>query len=175
MVLKRLALVIITAFMATGCASIVTGTTQKVKFDSDPQGAQITIGKVDKSKSDEVIKDSYDAGVTPLTVELSRRGNTIVKISKDGYKAETVDLQRTINPWIWGDVALTSPLSTSIDTSTGAVNEYKPGEYMITLTPSDANENESDELKENSESGSVDATSEANLVNGPDEIPKTIK
>jgi hypothetical protein len=118
-----------------GCASIVSGTTQRVTFDSEPQGAKVTIGKKAKKDGEVILKDSYDAGVTPLVVELSRRSSTMVQLSKEGFETQTVELKRTMNPWIFGDVALTSLLSTSIDTSTGACNQYKPGQYMVTLQP----------------------------------------
>jgi uncharacterized protein YceK len=118
-----------------GCASIMSGTTQRVTFDSEPQGATVTIGKKAKKGGQVTLVKSINAGVTPLEVELPRRGSTMVQLSKEGFETQTVELKRTINNWFLGDVALLSPLSTSIDTSTGAVNEYKRGQYMVTLQP----------------------------------------
>ena len=135
MLKKSVTTIVAVLFVISGCATIMSGTTQKVTFDSDPSGAKVVIGKKKKKDGEMTMVDSYDAGVTPLTVELSRRHSTIVQISMEGYKTKEVELKRKINNWVLGDVALTSPLSTSIDTSTGACNEYKPGQYMVTLQP----------------------------------------
>ena len=135
MIRNRMIAIIAALFLISGCATIVCGTTQKVTFDSEPSGAKVVIGKKKKIDGQMTMVDSYDAGVTPLTVELPRRTSTMVQISMEGYEDKVVELQRTMNPWVWGDVALTSLLSTSIDTSTGACNEYKPGQYMVTLQP----------------------------------------
>lgn len=133
--MKRTIIIVAAVFLMTGCGSIMSGTTQRVTFDSDPQGATVEIGKKKKKDGEIIIVDSLNAGVTPLTVELPRRDSTMVKISMEGYETQEVILKRTMNNWMWGNIALTSPLSTSIDTSTGACNEYKPGEYMVTLQP----------------------------------------
>lgn len=130
---RELLLIIAVVFAITGCASIMSGTTQKVTIDSDPSGATVMIGVKDTKDDKVIMVDGYNAGVTPLIVELKRKGSTMVQISKKGYKTQEVQLQRGMNNWVWGDIALTSLLSTSIDTSTGAANEYKPGEYMVSL------------------------------------------
>lgn len=122
--------------IVSGCASIMSGTTQKVTFDSEPPGATVTIGKKKKKDGKDIMVESYNAGVTPLVVELGR-GNAMVEISKEGYQSQKVELKKTMNPWVWGDVALTSLLSTSIDTSTGACHQYKPGQYLVTLASLD--------------------------------------
>ena len=111
----------------------MSGTTQRVTFDSDPPGATVMIGEKKTVDGETVMVNGYNAGVTPLVVELKRKGSTLVEIYKDGYKVQEVVLERRMNPWVWGDIALTSPLSTSIDTSTGACNQYKPGQYMVSL------------------------------------------
>ena len=135
MLKKSVITIVVVLFVISGCATIMSGTTQKVTFDSDPSGAKVVIGKKKKKDGETTMVDSYDAGVTPLTVELSRRQSTIVQISMEGYKTKEVELKRKMNNWVLGDLALTSPLSTSIDTSTEACNEYKPGQYMVTLQP----------------------------------------
>jgi hypothetical protein len=101
--------------------------------DSNPQGAKIYIG-VRSDKTAGVVERRVEAGVTPNTVSIARRDG-VIQLEKDGYQATEVPLVRTMNNWVWGDILLTSPLSTSIDTSTGASNEFDPGEYLVQLTP----------------------------------------
>ncbi len=128
---------IIVASFFTGCASIMSGTTQSIAIDSDPKGATVTVGEEKTQNGKTIMAVSHIAGVTPLTVAISRKDGMIA-LSKEGYKTQQVELQRGYNAWLWGDVVLTSLLSTSIDTSTGAWHEYKPGQYMITLVPANA-------------------------------------
>lgn len=115
----------------TGCATIVDGSDQNVTIDSNPQGAKVYIGKMEDGK----IVGKASAGVTPTTVNISRRNGAVI-IEKDGYKSETINLKRKMNGWVLGDILLTSPLSTSIDTSTGAANEYDPDKYFVELKQS---------------------------------------
>lgn len=117
-----------TALALTGCASIQSGTTQQVKVSSNPEGATVyTAVKVNG-----VVSNKTAVGVTPLTVTLSRKHGALF-VEKEGYVPTEVPLTTKMNPWVWGDILLTSPLSTSIDTSTGAAREYDPGEYMVDL------------------------------------------
>lgn len=131
--------IVVFAFVVSGCASINSGTTQQVTIDSDPPGATVIVGAKVKKADKYIMVNSVNAGVTPLVVELSRKDG-MVEVSKEGYESQEVELKKSMNPWMWGDIVLTSLLSTSIDTSTGACNQYKPGQYMVTLTPKDSAE-----------------------------------
>ncbi|QNA87776.1 PEGA domain-containing protein [Massilia sp. Dwa41.01b] len=119
-----------TALALTGCASMHSGTTQQVKVSSNPAGATVYTA----IKKDGVVSNKVAVGVTPLTVTLSRKHGALF-VEKEGFVATEVQLTTRMNPWVWGDILLTSPLSTSIDTSTGAAREYDPGEFMVDLQP----------------------------------------
>jgi hypothetical protein len=114
----------------SGCASIQSGSTQQVKVSSNPAGATVYVAL----KKDGVVTNKVAVGVTPLTVTLSRKHGALF-VEKENYVAAEVPLTTKMNPWMWGNILLTSPLSTSIDTSTGASREYDPGEYMVDLQP----------------------------------------
>jgi uncharacterized protein YceK len=145
--MKRIGLLIIAALCLSGCASMVSGTNQNIEIDSEPSGATVTVGieKRDYSYENNTttytkkISTSRIAGVTPITVSIPRKDG-IVQISKEGYKTQLIEMKRGLNPWFLGNIVLTSLLSSSIDTSTGAISEYKPGQYMITLEPENAPE-----------------------------------
>ena len=125
-------LVVTLGMSAFGCASIVSGTKQEIMIDSEPSGATVVVAVRKKGQ----LLDQRDAGETPITVEVKRKDG-VVLVSKEGYETQEVPLVTKMNPWVWGDIALTSPLSTSIDYSTGAAKQYKPGEYLVTLEPAD--------------------------------------
>jgi hypothetical protein len=137
MKLKRIGLLIVVASFFTGCASIMSGPKQSVMIDSEPKGATVTIGEEMTRDHKKIMAVSNIAGVTPITVTIPRKDG-MIEISKEGYRTQQVELVRSMNAWFLGDVVLTSLLSSSIDTSTGALYEYKPGQYMITLVPVNA-------------------------------------
>jgi hypothetical protein len=122
------------AIAFSGCASIQSGTTQQVKISSNPAGANVYVAEKPEVNGQPTITNKVLAGVTPLTVTLSRKDGAVL-IEKAGYATEEVALTKKMNPWMWGNILLTSPLSTSIDTSTGASKEYDPGEYVVDLKP----------------------------------------
>ncbi|MFP5391401.1 MAG: PEGA domain-containing protein [Gammaproteobacteria bacterium] len=118
----------------SGCASMHSGTTQQVKISSNPEGATVFVAVKAEKNGQVSVTNKTAVGVTPLTVTLSRKHGAVF-LEKEGFAPAEVALTTKMNPWVWGDILLTSPLSTSIDTSTGAANEYDPGEYMVDLKP----------------------------------------
>lgn len=131
------ALALAAACLLSACATIMTSSSQQVKVDSNPQGAKVfTAVKSTKDGVDAIAKRS-EVGVTPMTVIIARKDGAIF-LEKEGYAPAEVPLERTMNPWVWGDIVLTSLLSTSIDTSTGAAKKYDPDEYLVELKPATA-------------------------------------
>lgn len=122
------------ALALSACASMQSGTTQEIKISSNPEGAAVYVGHRTMENKVPGIVNHQHVGVTPLTLRLSRKSGAI-ELRKPGFEPVLVPMTTKMNPWVWGDILLTSPLSTSIDTSTGAATEYDPGEYMIDLTP----------------------------------------
>lgn len=105
-----------------GCASIVTGTDQKVTFSSEPEGATVTVsGRV--------------LGKTPLTVAVDKGKHQPFTFEKEGYKTHTAQLSTTFNSWFWGNIVFGGPLGSSTDAASGAVHEFSPDQYFVTLTP----------------------------------------
>jgi hypothetical protein len=118
------------ALALSGCGTIKSGTTQQIKVSSNPEGASVYVAL----KKNETVTNKVLVGVTPLTVTLSRKHGAMF-VEKAGFVPTEVPLTTKMNPWMWGNILLTSPLSTSIDVSTGASREYDPGEFLIELQP----------------------------------------
>lgn len=116
--------------LISGCASIVGGgSTQSIHIDSQPQGAKIFIGKLVDGKPAELV----DSGLkTPTFVEVKRR-DTVIVLKQDGYPDIQVPLKTTVNGWFFGNFILGGLLGSSIDSSTGAINEYDPGNYFVEM------------------------------------------
>lgn len=110
------------ALLSTGCASIVSGTDQKLTFNSEPDDAVVTVsGRV--------------LGKTPLTVAVDRDSNQSITFEKEGYKTYTTQLSTTTNPWFFGNIVLGGLLGSTTDGVSGAIHEYSPDQYFVTLTP----------------------------------------
>jgi len=108
--------------LSTGCASIVKGRHQEVSFQSTPDNAVVTI-------------DGRIIGKTPLTVVLAKKSGQVVIFEKEGYKPLTFSLETRTSGWFWGNLVIGGLVGSTTDSMTGAVYEYSPSQYMVTLQP----------------------------------------
>ena len=110
------------AFLSTGCASIVSGTDQKLTFNSEPEEATVTVsGRV--------------LGKTPLTVPVDRASNQPITFEKEGYETHTAQLSTTTNPWFFGNIVIGGLVGSTTDGVSGAIHEFSPDQYFVTLKP----------------------------------------
>jgi hypothetical protein len=116
-----MAAVALTAF-ASGCATILDGSSQVVTFNSQPTGAKILIN------GDQV-------GVTPLSTQLHRSKSTIVLAKKEGYDDQQITMQTKFNTYFFGNFISGGLLGSTIDYASDAIVEYSPNTYYVTLNP----------------------------------------
>lgn len=119
-ILSALLLVLVLAI--TGCSTIVSGKTQSVSFQSTPSGATVTI-------SGAVI------GMTPLTTMVEKKSGQTLTVSKEGYKTYTTAMTTHLDSWFWGNIVIGGFFGSTTDAATGAMNEYAPSQFMVTLEP----------------------------------------
>jgi len=115
-------LVLTLVAVLAGCASIISGKTQTVSFQSTPSGATVTV-------SGAVI------GVTPISTMIEKKSNQTLTVSKEGYKTFTTQMTTSLDPWFWGNIVIGGLLGSTTDAATGAVHQYAPGQYLVTLEP----------------------------------------
>lgn len=106
----------------SACASIITGTSQEVTFNSNPDEATVLV-------SGRVI------GKTPVTTSIKKQSGQSLVFEKEGYKPLTMQLETHLNPWFWGNIVLGGFIGSTTDGLSGAVHEYSPNQYMVTLQP----------------------------------------
>ena len=110
------------SILSSGCASIVTGTDQKVTFDSEPDGATVSVsGRV--------------LGKTPVTASVDKDKNQSFSFEKDGFKTHTAQLSTSTTPWFFGNIVFGGLPGSTTDSVSGAIYEFSPDQYFITLTP----------------------------------------
>jgi hypothetical protein len=122
--------------LTTGCASIVSGTHQKVTFNSNPSGAKVSI--VDGKG------ETVSEGTTPFTAEL-RKGNPYFQpgkynltFTKEGHAEYKQELKSTVNGWYFGNFGFGGLAGLLIvDPLTGAMWTL-PEEVTVNLSPQTA-------------------------------------
>lgn len=105
----------------TGCATIFTGTSDTITFNSNADPVRVYIG-------------GRNVGTTPLTIEVNRQTQKgpLVRFVKKGYETQEFNLEQQFN---WVSVLDVSSILTSggIDVFTGAIMEYSPKKYHVEM------------------------------------------
>ena len=124
-----LMMVVFTAFIFTSCATILSGTSDEITFNSDPGGASIML-------------DGLKLGKTPATVSIKRPGfgNKEITLKLDGYEDRTFMLQKGFNTMAICNLA--SWPGWIIDVVTGTIMKYSKTNYNVDLDPKAFNLNE---------------------------------
>lgn len=112
-----------------GCATLIHGSSQSVRVESEPEGAHVEV-------------DGRPVGQTPTTVDLSRGKDHRVRLYHEGHEAHTVTLQQSRS--LWASVNLLNLIipGVLVDLSTGAFYSLDPEPVSPTLdeaTPTTAN------------------------------------
>lgn len=111
--LSLLAALCLTAFYASGCATIISGSSQKIPIASNPSGATVTI-------------DSLPAGTTPLVADLSRKRLHRLKIELPGYFPYEEIISQQVNSVVFANILLGGIIGAGVDIATGASNNLTP-------------------------------------------------
>lgn len=136
--------------MLGGCASLVSGTTQAVSFQSVPDDVTVTL--ITRSPEDQywgekgrkhdptidpdgMMGGSRILGKTPFTAQLERSAKRFVVFSKPGYRSAARQLTTGTTGAFWGNILSGGLAGSSTDTVSGAIYEYEPSHYLVTLTP----------------------------------------
>ena len=110
-ILCSLALVLLTS----SCATIVSGSKQNVKFQSNPSAATIFI-------------DEVEVGKTPFEIKLARKSEHQVMIKLEGYQTYQTALTKKFNAWFIGNIFLGGLIGLIIDPITGAIYNLTPNQ-----------------------------------------------
>jgi PEGA domain len=104
----------------TGCATMFNPGPDVVRINSVPSGARVCI-------------DDAVVGETPLTTNVGRKAGSI-SLDLPGYQSKKFKVDRHLNGWFLGDVALLSPLGVVVDVLSGNMMEA-PKEINVNLAP----------------------------------------
>ena len=120
-------ILIVTALLTSGCATIVKGSSQGVTVKTDPPGASCELSKQGKSVG--VVNP------TPGTVQLGKGASALdVICKKPGYLDASAKLSSSFQGWTLGNAILGGIVGIVIDAGSGAMHEYQP-EISMKLLP----------------------------------------
>ncbi len=128
-------LLIIAGVLSAGCATVISGTTQKIKINTKPEGAKVTIEETCDKKVSMVV-------TTPAEVTLKRRYSYHIKVDKKGYYPVVRGIGRKANKAVYIDLALlpahwagtlAGMISAGVDHFSGAIWTLYPSEINIEL------------------------------------------
>jgi uncharacterized protein YceK len=133
--MKNLSLLMIATAITTlsGCASIISGSTDNIVVSSTPIGADFTVTNRQGS--------AVHHGITPQTVVVERGASYfegqsyILDFKKDGYIPKSFTLNHDDNPWVIGNLLFGGLIGLLIvDPSTGAMYDF-PENLSVNLDP----------------------------------------
>lgn len=119
--------VLVGMLLVQGCATIFTGTSDTVTFETDPPGAR-------------VIVNGIDLGRTPLTTSFRRSLHPqFINYRLDGYEQRTVEMGRRLNGVAYANLLCLwfFALCGGVDGFSGALMVYDPASYLVVLEPTD--------------------------------------
>jgi hypothetical protein len=117
---KSIFAISIISLLMTSCATVFTGTKDRITFNSTPAGATI-------------YKDGVEQCKTPCTLRLKRSlGDTEIEYKLDGYETRLITLDKEFN--VISVINLGNLLGWGIDALSGAVMKYDKKVYDITLS-----------------------------------------
>lgn len=111
-------------FILSGCATVISGTSQTLTFNSEPDGAEVYV-------------DGAMIGTTPVSVSVGKNDKDSFMIQKEGYKTVTRDITTSYDP-----VTLLSVFwdYSTTDMVSGAAFEYEPSSYYVQLAKKETTE-----------------------------------
>lgn len=108
--------------LMSGCSTVISGKTQTVSFQSTPSGATVNI-------------NGSPIGVTPITTMIEKKSGQTLTVSKEGYKTFTTSMTTSLDPWFWGNILIGGVFGSTTDGATGAMHQYSPSQFIISLEP----------------------------------------
>ena len=129
--------IVISATLASGCASIVHGGPRSIPVASSPPGATVSIYDRDGK---EVSKQTtpFVASLRPKYKYFSGQTYRLV-FEMSGYRKAEVELRSTMSGWYWGNLAFGGIIGMFIvDPNTGAMYNLSPNKIEQTLSPETA-------------------------------------
>lgn len=105
---------------ASGCATVINGTSQDYEITSKPDGAKVTLS-------------NGQSCTTPCQVSLKRRNDLTATVDLPGYKSEKIFIQSRTGGAGVGNILLGGVIGAGVDASNGSMNSLYPRPLNVKL------------------------------------------
>jgi hypothetical protein len=116
----------VSALLQYGCATVTRGTSEQLKINSTPQGAQVRVS-------------NGFTGTTPAIFTVPRKGDLYVTVSKEGYETANISVTTKIAgagaAGFAGNILIGGIIGGGVDIATGATLSHRPNPIEVTLVP----------------------------------------
>lgn len=120
--MKKFLLFLILGIFATGCSTIMTGTSESLSINSNIQSAKVYV-------------NGDFRGQTPLNIELSTKKDYSIRIEADGYIPYTENIKKKASGWVWGNIFLGGLIGLGVDLATGGLYVFDKENINGNLSP----------------------------------------
>jgi len=117
-----------------GCATIIGGSNQNVSVNSNVDGAEVYLNEM-------------LLGKTPLVTSIKRGQEGVLRVTAPGYKPYQIALNKKISSLFWVNILSGGSFGSTTDYATGAMYEYEPSTYMVSLQRGTASINQQNEWR----------------------------
>lgn len=126
MTIKALVAVAIVGAAASGCATVIKGSSQEIAVNTVPvDGAECTLHS----------SEGTWRLTTPGKVKVDKTKNDItLTCEKPGYRTSTDTVVSGFEAWTLGNLVLGGIIGLGVDAATGSINEY-PHSYTVQMRP----------------------------------------
>lgn len=129
--MNKIILIAVLAFITSGCATITRGTSETFVIETTPSGAAVSLSNGLNCTS-------------PCSLNVKRRSDLSITITKDGYKEVRTNVTSSIDgaggAGMAGNILLGGIIGAGIDAGTGSMHSHKPNPLRITLEKSNSDE-----------------------------------
>lgn len=117
--MKKISIFLVAALSMQSCATLFTGTTDQITFNSQPEGAKVLHKGIDKC-------------TTPCVLEMPRSMSAeTMEMKLDGYQPKLFTLNKEFNAVTLLNIVLGGVIGLGVDAATGAMMQYTDNEYSV--------------------------------------------
>ena len=116
----QITVLLVGMIMLNGCATVLGGGGKQEITINSKKAMNVSLGY---ASDDNKTALNAQKATTPATITMIRESKNLL-LTSDDNEFEPIIMEYGMNPWVWGDILMTSLVSTTTDAVTGAMWKY---------------------------------------------------